>query len=137
MNRIFEFIFRLVFLAGLALFLGSCTEDPLDPIDGADEREKFVGVWNVSDNALKLNYEVIIELSSSNSTLVVLQNFAGSGDVASGLVVGKTLVISGQTIGDNWYVNGTGTWISTDRLNFDYFLEIGGSQENRTAVFLK
>lgn len=128
-------LFRtLVFL--LTIGVSSCAEDTDFPID-QDEIEKFIGSWNVSDNALKINYEVNIERSATNSSRIILNNFAGSGDAAEGLVAGKSIVISYQEVGQGWYVNGTGTYTSESRLDFSYTLDIGGTEENRRAVFTK
>ncbi len=127
----------MIILAILSATLFSCMPDTETPIDETDARTKFVGTWDVSDNALKINYEVTIKLSNSNSSMVLLNNFAGSGDVAVGLVAGKSIAVSYQEIGDAWYVNGTGAYTNSERLDFGYSLEISGTQENRTAIFLK
>ncbi len=130
-----KILFRtLVFL--IIIGVSSCTEDTDFPID-QDELGKFIGSWSVSDNALKINYEVSIERSATNSSRIILNNFAGSGDAAEGLVAGKSIVISYQEVGQGWYVDGTGTYISESRLEFNYTLDIGGTEENRRAVFTK
>lgn len=136
-NR-FIFVFKsVIILAILSFIFSSCMPDTEAPIDETDARTKFVGTWDVTDNALKINYEVTIELSTTNSSMVLLNNFAGSGGVAIGLVAGKSIAISYQEIGDAWYVNGTGSYTNSQRLDFGYSLEISGTQEDRTAIFLK
>jgi hypothetical protein len=123
-----------IFVLILSISLFGCTEDTDLPTD-VDPVEKFLGTWNVSDNALKINYEVNIVKSTSNSSMVILNNFADSGDAAEGLVAGNSIVVSYQEVGQNWYINGNGTYTSASRLDFNYSLDIGGSQENRRAVF--
>jgi hypothetical protein len=125
-----------VFVLLLMIGVCSCAEDIEFPID-EDPLDKYVGTWGVSDNALKLNYEVSIVKSSSNSSAIILNNFAGSGDAAVGLVAGKSVVISYQEVGQSWHVNGAGTYISSSQIFFNYTLDIGGSQEDRNAVFIK
>jgi hypothetical protein len=130
-----KILFRALVLL-IIIGVSSCAEDTEFPID-QDELEKFIGIWSVSDNALKINYEVNIERSATNTSKVILNNFAGSGDAAEGLVAGKSIVISYQEVGQSWYVNGTGTYVSDSRLDFNYTLDIGGNEEERRAVFTK
>ncbi|MCK9453221.1 MAG: hypothetical protein M0Q90_16110 [Bacteroidales bacterium] len=128
-------LFLVIALSGLS----SCAlDDEIDiPGGDSDNRTMFLGSWSVSDNALKLNYEVTIDRDNSNSAMVVLRNFAGSGSSASGLVVGKSIVIESQRIGQNWQVNGSGSYKSDKRLDFNYTLQIGGSSEGRQAIFTR
>ncbi len=127
----------LLVLVGTLLGLSSCTlDDEIDiPGGDSDSRTKFLGSWSVTDNALKLNYEVTIDRDNANSAMVVLRNFAGSGSSASGLVVGSTIVVESQGIGQGWQVNGDGTYKNDERLDFTYMLQIGGSAEERQAIF--
>jgi len=132
---------RLVFMILVTGLIGlsSCAlDDEIDiPGGDSDNRTMFLGSWNVSDNALKLNYEVTIDRDNSNSAMVVLRNFAGSGSSASGLVVGKSIVVESQRIGQNWQVNGSGSYKNDKRLDFNYTLQVGGSSEGRQAIFTR
>lgn len=132
---------RLILLVLVATLVGlsSCAlDDEIDiPGGDSDNRTKFLGSWSVSDNALKLNYEVTIDRDNTNSAMVVLRNFAGSGSNASGLVVGNSIVIESQGIGQDWQVNGNGTYKNSNRLDFTYMLQIGGSAEDRQAIFTR
>lgn len=129
--------FLFLFFAG-ALALSSCAVDDIEiPGGSTDNRLKFLGTWSVSDNALKLNYEVTIDRNSSNSSEVLLHNFAGSGSTAEGLVVGSSIIVEDQVVGQNWLVSGSGSWKNEDRLEFNYAIEIGGSNENRRAIFTR
>jgi len=132
---------RLVFMILVTALIGlsSCAlDDEIDiPGGDSDNRTMFLGSWNVSDNALKLNYEVTIDRDNSNSAMVVLRNFAGSGSSASGLVVGKSIVVESQRIGQNWQVNGSGSYKNDKRLDFNYTLQVGGSSEGRQAIFTR
>jgi hypothetical protein len=120
----------------IVLLSGCAIDEDVIP-DETDPASAFVGTWSVSDNALKLNYEVTITKNPLNSTEVILSNFAGSGDAVAGLVTGKTVTIESQNVGSNWEVGGSGVYKSASRLEFTYNLIIGGDSEQRLAVFLK
>lgn len=132
---------RLVLLVLVTALIGlsSCAlDDEIDiPGGDSDNRTKFLGSWSVSDNALKLNYEVTIDRDNSNSAMVVLRNFAGSGSSASGLVVGSSIVIESQLIRPDWQVSGNGSYKSANKLDFTYTLQVGGSNEGRQAFFTR
>lgn len=127
--------FYVISLA-IAFLVSSCIlDEDVDPT--TDPLDKFLGSWSVSDNELKLNYEVTISRDPNNSTMVLMSNFAGSGGSAKALAVGSSLVVESQTIGQNWLVNGTGSYRNTSRIDFPYALTIGGSQESRSAIFTR
>lgn len=115
----------------------ACLPDDGSIPDETDPAMAFVGNWSVSDNALKLNYEVQIIKNPQNSTEILLNNFAGSGDRAVGLVTGKTVTLFSQTLGNGWRVSGRGQYKSSSRLEFQYSLSIGGDEEQRAAIFDK
>lgn len=122
----------LMFL--VILVFGSCApteDDDLNPID------KFIGTWNVSDQAARLNYQVTISANPLNSSEVLLSNFADLNQTAVGLVVGNTLVIDNQSMGGNFTVNGSGTYVSDTKLTFNYQLNDGIDTESRSAIFTK
>jgi hypothetical protein len=125
---------RLVVLGmvSVMLFFASCIPDDnsdLNPVD------KFLGTWSVSDNAVRLNYQVTISSNPLNSAEVLMSNFADLGKSAVGLVVGNTFVVEGQTLVGNYLVSGTGSYVSDSRLNFNYELNDGIDVETRQATF--
>ncbi len=129
---------RLIIIALLmALFFNSCALDEENIPDETDPASAFIGSWSVSDNSLKLNYTVTISRNPLNSTEVILNNFAGSNDAATGLVTGKTITVLNQQIGSGWYVGGSGTYKNESRLEFTYDLEIAGNEEKRLAIFTR
>jgi len=133
--KTFPLYLLLLFVATLS-FSSCALDEEIDiPGGGTDTVSKYLGSWSVTDNAAKLNYEVNIDRNSSNSSMVVLRNFAGSGANADGLVVSNSLIVEDQLIGAGWRVAGTGKYINEDKLNFTYTLEIGGNVENRVATF--
>lgn len=127
---------RLVVLGMVTvmMFFASCIPEDnsdLNPVD------KFLGTWSVSDNAVRLNYQVTISSNPLNSAEVLMSNFADMGKSAVGLVVDNTIVVEGQTLVGNYSVSGTGSYVSDSRLNFNYELNDGIDVETRQATFSK
>ena len=125
----------LLLVASISLFHSCELDDDLDP-NSDDPAAFFLGSWSVTDNATKVNYSVEIIRNPLNSTEVLLQNFAGSGDPnVRALVVGTTLRLISVFIGDDWKISGTGKLSNQNRIDFYYTLEIGGDEEERFALF--
>lgn len=128
--RNISIVLLLVFTIG---FVGCDTIDSPDD----DPIEKYLGTWQVSDQPARLNYEVIISPNPANSAEVLLKNFADLGGSAIGLVVGNSIVIDKQSIVDEYKVDGTGTYIKSTELRFDYDLDDGIDNEARKSVFTR
>ncbi len=107
---------------------GTADDDPL---------EKFLGVWQVSDQPARLNYEVTLERSFSNTVEILLINFADLGGTAVGLVVGNSIIIDKQSVTKDYQVEGTGFYVSPTELRFEYELDDGIDIEKRKAQFIK
>lgn len=131
MNR--KFLIPFVLLFGF-LFIQSCavTSD-----DEGDDIEKYLGAWSVVDQAARLNYTVTISANPANSAEVLLNNFADLGTNAVGLVVGNSIVIDSQSLGADFTVNGSGSYINSGKLEFDFTLNDGIDMDSRLAVFTK
>lgn len=133
-------IFLAFILAGIMILSDSCAKyDSADPGNGTptDPREKFVGTWNVSDQPARLNYIVKIEKHSLYEDKVKLNNFADLGGFTVGIVLGNTIVIENQELSNNYKIEGTGSYISSTKLEFSFLLDDGIDLENRKAVFTK
>jgi len=126
-------LFNTAILLVVFLFFQSCAIE--DDSDYSDPREKFIGTWNVSDQPGRINYAVSISKNPAQSTHVLLNNFADMGGSADGLVVGNRIIIDKQPIGNDFLSNGTGTYISENRLEFTFALDDGIDLEDRKAVF--
>lgn len=129
----------VLLFTGVIIALGSCQLDEDIDIPGGndDNITRLLGTWSVLDNSLKLNYEVRVERDLSNSSQVVLRNFAGSGSAAKALVVGSSLIVEDQVVGSNWLVSGSGSYRNSGRMEFTYSLTIGGQNEQRSAIFTR
>jgi hypothetical protein len=114
-------------------------EDTFDLPGGgsADNVNKFLGTWHVSDQAGRLNYDVVIKRNSNDSTAVILENFADMGGSAVGFVAGSTVVISNQSIGGGMMSEGSGQYLSASELKFNFVLDNGIDIESRVAFFSK
>ncbi len=123
------------FIAILFIFQACTIED--GDSDYTDTRDKFLGTWNVSDQPGRINYVVSIVKNPAQSTQVILNNFADMGGSAIGLVVGNRIIIDKQNIGDDFLSNGTGTYISTKQLDFEFVLDNGIDIETRKAIYSK
>ncbi len=124
------FITTLLFCA--LTMISSCAledDNPSDPI------EKYLGTWNVNDQAGRINYVVTIQRNPAQSSYVLLQNFADMGESADGLVVEDHIIIEKQDIGSGYFCSGTGTYKSKYELGFEFILDDGIDTEPRKAVF--
>lgn len=128
-----EKLSQIILLIGIILW-GSCATTPIDDIDDID---KYIGTWNVSDNAARINYQVTITANPSNSAEILMNNFADLGSSAVGLVVGNSVVIDNRSLGSNYSVSGSGSYINNSKLEFNFDLNDGIDIDSRVAVFTK
>lgn len=128
-------IFLFVFLTS---FFYACTDDfDLGGGSSTDVVAKFLGTWHVSDQAARLNYDVTIRRNANDSTSIILDNFGDMQDRAVGYVIGNTVIIAKQNIGNGMMSEGTGNYISSNELRFDFILDDGIDQESRIGYFSK
>jgi len=123
-------------------FFSSCVPDDVGPQSGGsvDPVEKFLGTWHVNDQSNRLNYNVVITRHTTQpKTKVRLSNFADLGGRIEGDVVGNTIIITNQLIGNSNYIikDGTGTFVNAARIDFNYTLDDGINTKVRNAVFTK
>lgn len=127
------------FLLFIFIFLlSSCVDDfDFNPDDSTDIVEKFLGTWHVSDQADRLNYDVVIVRNSNDSTSIILKNFADMRGQAIGYVFGNNVVIGSQNIGGGMMCEGTGNYINSGELRFNFILDDGIDSESRIGYFSK
>lgn len=120
----------------LAISFPGCTD--AEAID-SDENgiDKFIGTWNVLDQSARINYIVEIYANPSNSAEVLLLNFADLGSTAIGLVVENSIIIDAQSLSSDYSVSGTGNYINTEKLTFNFNLNDGIDIESRIATYTK
>ena len=97
---------------------GEEKEEDIDP------RDKFVGSWNVHEQASNdptpINYSTNIDYST-NSAYIKIYNifFQGSDQSVEALVTGDNLTISPQEVCD-FEISGKGKYVGGDKFTLDY-----------------
>lgn len=113
-----------------------------DTTDG-DPRIPYTGEWQfLESNPLKStnsqSYVASISIDSSNSSQVLIKNFGNSGPkvITKGIVTSGQLVVSTQTLSNNWIVEGVGIMANTAKteMTWTYSITAGGDLSNYTAA---
>ena len=131
----------LALIFALALFcFPACEIYEDDDLNPADPREKFLGNWKVNETCQRATYSVNVTTDPGNSAQVLIYNFGNTGpgyNPAIGLLVGSTVNVSSQTIGEDWTANGKGTYQSNGTILWTYTLVIGASQLECSATYFR
>jgi hypothetical protein len=134
----------------LILLYPACTTDNPTP-SPTDNREKFLGTWNVNETytksllrgPLKLNiyYQVKISADANSSTGVYIANFANAGQsvTAHAETSGNSIYISpaNQTLSTDWIVDGGGTLSGSSPINWNYTINTGADLFYASAIYSK
>jgi hypothetical protein len=131
---------RLYFSGALIawlLLMPGCTED--DIINPVDDRQAFLGTWNVNETCKKDAYSVTIEADTSNSAQVIIKNFwlIGYQEKAPyAIVAGTYISIPKQFIcNDNsTQVSGSGN-LKNGNIEWTYSVNDGADLSNCSAVY--
>lgn len=120
------------------LFLVSCVEDS-DIINPQDDRDAFLGTWNVDETCLRLPYQVTIVKDPTNSSQVIITNFwlMGPGEKAPyAIVAGSHIEIPQQNIFNdgNTIVKGSGELIKK-KIDWVYSINDGADLYSCTATY--
>ncbi len=129
-----KILLTITAIVSILIMLQSCAITDNGP---TDDITKYVGTWSVSDQSARLNYSVTITANPSNSSEILLSNFADLGNTATALVVGNSVEIDNQSLGSDYTVQGSGSYISDKKLEFSFTLNDGIDTESRTATFTK
>jgi hypothetical protein len=131
----------LSFIWVLSFLFISCEEnDVIDNPSGGQQQDlatKFLGTWSVDDQPSRLNYMVTIERHVLYEDRVKIKNFADVGGEVTGVILGNTLLIDKQYAGSGYNTEGTGIFISSKRLQFEFLLDDGIDIISRKAVYTK
>ncbi len=131
--KTFKKIFSISLMASI-FFLSSCKED--EPDVDIDDRDLFVGSWNVSDNIAKQNYSVSIKKDANNSTKIWLSNFHAT-DSAFAYISSKNVSLPNQQIATGLYAKGTALMVGTSKINWEYTVNDGADEVTIIATYLK
>lgn len=134
---------KYLFFTGIILLLSfpACelTDDPMDE----DPRDLFTGEWNCQeylDGQPQMSYTVSIQSDPSDSTHIILKNFAFIGydeKPPYGLVDGEQVIIPMQKVcyDESITLWGNGQSVSKNEIQWDYSVEVGGDSFDYTATF--
>lgn len=121
----------------LLLAVTSCKEDEPDVV--IDDRDAFVGTWNVSDQTItKQNYQVYIYKDQNNSDKIWMKNFHGTSDTSSAYVDDKNITILVQTLSVSHLTTaGSGIMTGTTKIDLEYYVNDGAQQDTIIAHYTK
>lgn len=129
-------LLQLLFI--LPLFVSCVPDDELGP-DTGDPRDKFIGSWHFNESPavrdLDASYTVTISYDESNSSQVLLRNFANAGGMYSayGIVTSNSITVPSQEMATGFVVEGSGTMSTLSAMDWEYTITAGGDIENYTA----
>lgn len=132
LKTVFKFL-----LITLVFSAVSCTTTDGDPGGVENDRDKFLGSWNVSDQPARINYIVRIDADPLYSSQVIMNNFGDLGSTVVGIVINNTVVIDQQDAGSGFSTEGSGNYVNASTLQFEFFLDDGIDKELRKASFSK
>lgn len=125
-------------LIPVALLLVSCQPDEAEP---ADDRDKFVDIWHVTETSSQVgqtNYDVHINLSTTNTSQVLIENFYnfGMSHKAVATVSGTSLTFASQTL-NGGQLQGNGSMSGNNTINMSYTMNDGSGIDTCTAVYTR
>jgi len=123
-------------LMSSSLVWQSCSKEG-DLFGDGDSRESFVGNWSVSDQCSKQSYGVDIKLSESNSSEVIIVNFANVGRSADAIIAGSSITVEKQDVGGGYTVDGYGKINGSTIVWSSYNFETEANATKCTATFKK
>ncbi len=131
--------FYLVFVPVIAIAILSCAEEDND--DLIDDRDKFLGTWNVNETCTRDSYSVEIVKDPSNSSQVIIENFwlIGYHEKAPyAIVAGNNITIPKQQMCNNGAneVSGGGT-LSKNKISWNYTVNDGADLYTCSATYEK
>jgi hypothetical protein len=120
--------------------LFSCTDED-SILDTGDDRDAFLGTWNVTEACSKDSYSVTIVKDPSNSTQVIIQNFWLIGyneKPPYAIVAGSTITIPAQDIcyNNSNEVSGSGS-IDKKTIELNYTVNDGADLWDCSATYEK
>ncbi len=124
----------------LTLLMNSCTEDN-DIVNPQDDRDLFLGTWNVNETCNRIQYQVTIIKDPSNSSQVIISNFwlIGPDEQAPyAIVAGNNIVIPQQNICNDGktVVKGSGI-LNKKTIEWEYTVNDGADLYTCVATYEK
>lgn len=132
--------FRLSMFTVIAvsLFAVSCQPDEAEP---ADDRDKFVDVWHCVEQSSQVgqtNYDVHINLSTTNTSQVLMENFYNVGFAFKAVanISGSSVTLNQQTYNAS-QLQGSGSMSGNNTINLNYTVNDGSSIDTCSAVLTR
>ncbi|MCK6638505.1 MAG: hypothetical protein L6Q81_00345 [Bacteroidia bacterium] len=122
----------------VAFLAFSCQPEEEGPLD---ERDKFVDVWHCVEQSSQIGqtpYDVHINLSTTNSSQVLMENFynVGFSFKAVANVSGSNLTLNQQTYNAS-QLQGSGSMSGNNTINMSYTVNDGSAIDTCTAVLTR
>lgn len=132
--------FKLIAYFIFTLVLFSCT-DETDPFNPQDDRDVFIGTWNVDETCNRIPYQVTITKDPTNSSQVIITNFwlIGPNEKAPyAIAAGSNIVIPEQNIynDEKTIVKGSGV-LNKKIIEWEYTVNDGADLYTCTAIYEK
>lgn len=128
----------LLALSPVALFAVACVPDEAGP---TDDRDKFVDVWHCVEQSSQIGqtpYDIHINLSSTNTSQVLLENFynVGFSFKAVATVSGSNLTLASQTYNGS-QLQGSGSMNGNNSINMSYTVNDGSAIDTCTSTLTR
>lgn len=122
-------------VVAVSLFAVSCQPDETEP---TDDRDKFVDVWHCVEQSSQVgqtNYDVHINLSTTNTSQVLMENFynVGFSFKAVANISGSSVTLNQQTYNAS-QLQGSGNMSGNNTINLSYTVNDGSTIDTCTAV---
>lgn len=135
MSKLTTFLSLIFFI----LMFTACIDDS-DLINPQDDRDLFLGTWNVNETCNRGAYQVTITKDPTNSSQVIINNFwlIGSNEKAPyAIVAGSNIVIPQQNIynDENTIVEGSGVLNKDNIIEWEYTVNDGADLYTCTATY--
>jgi hypothetical protein len=124
----------------VAVLLISCTDED-DILNPTNDRDAFLGNWDVTESCVRDSYDVNIVADPSNSTQVIINNFwliGYSEKPPYAIVAGTTITIPTQKMcyNESNEVSGSGKLIK-GKVVWNYTVNDGADLYTCTATYAK
>ncbi|MCF8369556.1 MAG: hypothetical protein K9G76_10975 [Bacteroidales bacterium] len=130
-----------IFFLGLIIipFFFSCTDEG-DLADLTDDREQFIGTWNVQESCSKDAYTVQITKDPSNSAQVIISNFwhiTNCENPPYAIIAGNSIYLPSQYICNGTFdVKGDGD-LNKQVISWSYTVNDGADLYSCTAEYTR
>ncbi len=131
-------LFSMLNVLLIPVLLTACLDEDTD--DLVDDRDAFLGAWNVTESCSKDSYSVQITKDPSNSAQVLINNFWNTGNCGNApyaIVAGSSLYLPQQDFcNGDLNVEGSGEMIK-EKVNWSYSVNDGADLHNCSATYVR